>query len=225
MGHGIESFGWAGALGLQGDGAYGVLGVLRRIAAARKARTQVGRTPTRSSTSNGFVERLHQNIQGLTRSMKAQTERGCADRLRAAAAIVPWMARHGTTCCLACDDLPERRGRHDGPTASAQRPVRGQYPSLGCGAAEAKSTTQRNAGASSTLRSCPDCILGEQTIPTRTASARAREYSFRVHTPRRTGHMWDKECLQNLKGVPRGIDREGEESSFLSSRSKSCTRT
>ena len=91
---GLENMGLTADIILQTDKENGPIDLIRRIAAARKGRSQIRQTPKGSSTSNAYVERTHQSTQGLVKTMKDVVDKKCGVRVRADSAITAWMVRH-----------------------------------------------------------------------------------------------------------------------------------
>ena len=93
---GLESFGLMSDLIIQTDKEHGPMDVMRRVAAMRKSRMQLRRTPKGSSASNAFVERMHQTLEAMVRTMKEVIESKCGVKLRSDGPLITWMIRHAS---------------------------------------------------------------------------------------------------------------------------------
>ena len=89
---GLESFGVTGEL--QTDKETGPIDVAQDVAAERKATTIIRQTPKKSSQSNAYVERAHQSVEAMVRTMKEVIEDKAHTRLSATDNITSWMIRH-----------------------------------------------------------------------------------------------------------------------------------
>ena len=67
---GLESFGVTGEMVLQTDTETGPIDVEKHVAAEREATTIIRQTPNKSSQSNAYVERTHQSVEAMVRTMK-----------------------------------------------------------------------------------------------------------------------------------------------------------
>ena len=66
----------------------------KHVAAKRKATTINRQTPKKSSQSNAYVERAHQSVEAMVRTMKEVIEDKAYTRLSATDNITSWMIRH-----------------------------------------------------------------------------------------------------------------------------------
>ena len=66
----LESFGRTGEMVLQTDKEAGPIDMAKHSAAERKATTIIRQTPKKSSQSNAYVERAHQSVEAMVRTMK-----------------------------------------------------------------------------------------------------------------------------------------------------------
>ena len=66
----LESFGMNGELVVRMDKETGPIDAAKHVAAERKATTVIKRTPRKSSQPNGCVERSHQLIGSMVRTLK-----------------------------------------------------------------------------------------------------------------------------------------------------------
>ena len=71
---GLESFGVTGEMVLLTDKETGPIDVAKHVAAERKATTIIRQTPKKSSQSNAYVERAHQSVETMVRTMKEVIE-------------------------------------------------------------------------------------------------------------------------------------------------------
>ena len=91
---GLESFGVTSEMVLQTDKETGPIDVAKHVAAERKASTIIRQTPKKSSQSNAHVERAHQTVEGMVRTMKEVIEDKAKIKLSANEDITAWMIRH-----------------------------------------------------------------------------------------------------------------------------------
>ena len=68
--------------------------VAKHVAAERKATTIIRQTPKKSSQSNACVERTHQSVEAMVRTMREVIEDKAQTRLSATDSITTWMIRH-----------------------------------------------------------------------------------------------------------------------------------
>ena len=85
---GLESF------GVTGEMVTGPIDVAKHVAAERKATTIIRQTPKKSSQSNAYVERAHQSVEAMVRTIKEVIEDKAHTRLSATDNITSWMIRH-----------------------------------------------------------------------------------------------------------------------------------
>ena len=91
---GLESFGVTSEMVLQTDKETGPIDVAKHVAAERKASTIIRQTPKKSSQSNAHVERAHQTVEAMVRTMKEVIEDKAKIKLSATEDITAWMIRH-----------------------------------------------------------------------------------------------------------------------------------
>ena len=91
---GLESFGVTGEMVLQTDKETGPIDVAKHVAAESKATTIIRQTPKKSSQSNAYVERAHQSVEAMVRTMKEVIEDKAQTKLSATESITSWMVRH-----------------------------------------------------------------------------------------------------------------------------------
>ena len=90
---------------LQSDAEPAAVDVARAIAKSFKGRAIVREVPRDSSKSNGTVERFHQSMQGLARTLRCEAieKYGVPDDDFLLERLLPWIVRHSSW--LACPDF------------------------------------------------------------------------------------------------------------------------
>ena len=90
----LESFGMTGEMVLQTDKETGPIDVTKHVAAERKATTVIRQTPKKSSQANAYVERAHQSVEAMVRTMNEVIEDMVRMKHSATEDITTWMIRH-----------------------------------------------------------------------------------------------------------------------------------
>ena len=81
---------------LQTDNETGPIDVEKHVPAERKATTIIRQTAKKCSQPNAYVERAHQSVETMVRTMKEVIEDKANTRLSATDNITSWMMRHAT---------------------------------------------------------------------------------------------------------------------------------
>ena len=79
----LELFGVIGEMVLQTDKETGPIDVAKQVAHERKATTIIRQTPKKSSQSNAYVERAHQSVEAMVRTVKEVIEDKAQTKLSA----------------------------------------------------------------------------------------------------------------------------------------------
>ena len=87
-------FGLLGDVIAQVDKEESIIALVKEVACRRRGRTLLRTTPLKSKTSNGKVEKFHQFIEGLSRTLKDHIEFNYNVFLTSRCILLPWIVRH-----------------------------------------------------------------------------------------------------------------------------------
>ena len=103
---------------LQADKETGPTDVAKHVAAERKATTIIRQTPKKSGPSNAYVERAHQSVEAMVRTMKEVIEDKAKTTSSATQSITARMIRRAAFLQTRFSDVMERK---DGKTPFKRR--------------------------------------------------------------------------------------------------------
>ena len=201
---GLESF------GVTGEMVTGPIDVAKHVAAERKATSSIRQTPKKSSQSNAYVERAHQSVEAMVRTIKEVIEDKAHTRLSATDNITSWMIRHpaflqthfsvGKNC-----KTPFKRRHHKDYTS--------QLLPFGS-AVDAKVRDEETESSKLDSRFIPGISLGKATESDEHIVGTAQGvYTARSARAKNDQEIWNSGLIKSMKGTPwapRGEDSQTE---------------
>ena len=201
----LEPFGVTGEMVLQTDEETGQMDVAKHVAPERKATTIIRQTPKKSSQSNAYVERAHQSVDAMVRTMKEVIEDKAHIRLSATDNITSWMIRHAaflqTRFSVGKDGKTPFKRRHHKDYANQLLPFGS--------AVDAKVRDEETERSKFDSRFIPGIWLGRATESDEHIVGTVQG----VYTARSVRAKNDQEIWVSMKGTPwapRGEDSQAE---------------
>ena len=215
----LESFGVTGEMVLQTDKETGPIDVAKHVAAEKKATTIIRQTTKKSSQSNAYVERAHQSVEAMVRTMKEVIEDKAQTRLSATDSIAIWMIRHAafrqTRFSVGKDSKTPFKRRHHKEYTSQLQPFGS--------AVGAKVRDEETECSKFDSRFIPGIWLGRATesdeytvgsaqgvYTARSVRAKNDQRSVRAKNDQ---DIWNRGLIKSMKGTPwapRGEDSQAK---------------
>ena len=173
--------------------------VAKHLAAERKATTIIRQTPKKSSQSNACVERAHQSVEAIVRTMREVIVDKAQTRLSATDSITTWMIRHAaflqTRFSVGKHGKTPFKRRHHKDYTSQLLPVGSTV--------DAKVRDEDTERSKYDSRFIPGICLGRATENDEhivgTAQGVHTERSVRAKNDQ---GIWDSGLIKSMKGTP-----------------------
>ena len=182
----------------------------KHVAAERKATTIIRQTSKKSSQSNAYVERAHQSVEAMVRTMKEVIEDKAHTRLSATDSITSWMIRHAaflqTRFSVGKDGKTPFKRRHHKEYTSQLLPFGS--------AVDAKVRDEETERSKFDSRFIPGIWLGRATESDEHIVGTAQGvYTARSVRAKNDQEIWNSGLIKSMKGTPwapRGEDSQAE---------------
>ena len=207
---GLESFGVTGEMVLKTSKETGPIDAAKHVAAERKSTTIIKQTPKKSSQSNAYVERAHQSVEAMVRTMKEVIEDKAHTRLSATDNITSWMIRHAallqTSFSVGKDRKTPFKRRHHKDYTSQLLPFGS--------AVDAKVRDEETERSKFDSRIIPGIWLGRATESDEHIVGTAQHvYTARSVRAKNDQEIWNSRLIKSMKctpWAPRGEDNQAE---------------